>query len=108
MPGHMSLEEEQSLGELCLPPAGAALHSLDQILVLTLILTNGLALLESEVGPHSLPPINSSFWKQQCLANKAESSGCKLCQCDVGQLFNLTIAQCLCLKNEAHHVHLIG
>lgn len=62
MPGpHMSLEEEQRLGELCLPPTGAALHSLDQILVLTLIPTNGLALLESEVGPHSLPPINSSF-----------------------------------------------
>lgn len=29
---HMSLEEEQSLEELCPPPTGAALHSLDQIL----------------------------------------------------------------------------
>lgn len=54
--------------------------------VLTLIPTNGLSLLESEVGPRSFPPINFSFWKQQCLANKAESSGCKLCLCDVGQI----------------------
>lgn len=82
----VSLEEEQSLEELGPPPTGAALHSLDQILVLTLIPANGPDLLESEVGPRSLPPINSSFWKQRCLANKAESSGCKLCLCDMGQI----------------------
>lgn len=38
---HVSLEEQQSLEELGPPPTGAALHSLDQILVLTLIPANG-------------------------------------------------------------------
>lgn len=69
---------------------------------------NRLALLESGARPlfSFLPtaPFGSSgilLTKQIALA--AIAACMTLCK-----LFNLTIAQCSHLKNEAHHVHLIG
>lgn len=96
--------DDTGTGELGPPPAGAAVHPFSGSLVLLLEMANGLDLLESGVGLPLLHLITVPYGCSNVFLMKRKTQAAMTAYVMLGRLFNLIIAQCLHLKNEAHHV----
>lgn len=94
--------DDTGTGGLGSPPAGAAVHPFSGSLLLEM--ANGLDLLERGVGLPLLHLITVPCGCSDVFLMKRKTQAAMTACVMLGRLFNLIIAQCPHLKNEAHHV----